>query len=268
MTANFSFKRTLQLVSKQWIENRRMYLMSVLALLGLLGIVFVFWASAGGSRYNEESLYIAGLFGLFITGSIFASTAFNMLSSKDKGIYWISFPASHLEKFLATWFFNFIVFFLVYAVCFYFFKTLAETYVQMLIEKDPSRFSYKKIEWSRPGSLGAVLPYFVSAFFAVQATFLLGSVAFKRFAFIITIVLVAALLFLFIFYLSKIDDYAFPDHNWNLFSLRDKYVPGNDTYKEYINASVIEKGITFFLKFLMAPVLWFITWIKLKEKQI
>ena len=49
MTANFSFKRTFQLINKQWGENRRMYLMSVLALLGLLGIVFGFWAANGVS---------------------------------------------------------------------------------------------------------------------------------------------------------------------------------------------------------------------------
>ncbi len=268
MTANFSLKRTIQLVSKQWVENRRMYLMSILALVGLLGIVFGFWAANGGSHYNEESAYIIGLFGLFITGSIFASTAFNMLGSKDKGIYWISFPASHLEKFLATWFFNFLVFSVVYLLCFLLLKTGVESYIQALIDKDPSRYMYKKLNWTNPSGLNSVLPYFISAFFAVQAAFLLGSVAFKRFAFIITIVIVAALLFLFVYYLSKLDDYAFPNLNWNIFSLREKYVQGKSGYKEYQNSPVIKEGILFFLKFLIAPCLWLITWLKLKEKQI
>lgn len=268
MTANFSLKRTFQLISKQWTENRRMFLMSVLALLGLLGIVFAFWAGVTGSQYSEESLYIIGLFGLFITGSIFASTAFNMLGSKDRGIYWISFPASHLEKFLATWFFNFIVFSLVYVACFFLLKAMAEMYVQMLISKEPLRYSYKQMNWSDMNGLGAVLPNFISTFFAVQAAFLLGSVAFKRFSFIITIVVIAVFLFLFIYYVSKIAHTALQGYNWNLFSLRDPYVQGEVAYKEYTLSPVIRESILFFLKYLVAPFLWLITWFKLKEKQI
>jgi hypothetical protein len=268
MTANFSFKRIIQLVGKQWIENRRLYLMSVFALLGLLGIVFVFWAATTGSHYSEEALYIIGLFGLFITGSIFASTAFNMLGSKDKGIYWISFPASHFEKFLATWFFNFVIFSVAYLMCFLLLKTAAESYVQTLIKENPLRYEYRRLDWNNENGLGAVLPNFISAFFVVQAAFLLGSVAFKRFSFIITIVLIAVFLFLFIYFVSKVAIYGLPGYNWNLFSLREGYVQGEDTYKEYLTAPFIKEGILFFLRFLIAPVLWFITWVKLKEKQI
>lgn len=268
MTANFSLKRTFQLISKQWGENRRMYLMSVLALLGLLGIVFGFWAANGGSRYNEEAAYLIGLFGLFITGGIFASTAFNMLGSRDKGIYWISFPASHFEKFLVTWFFNFLVFSAVYLLCFLLLKTLTESYIQVLIDRDPSRYSYKRLNWNSKDGINTALPYFVSAFFAVQAAFLLGSVAFKRFSFIITIVLIAAFLFLFIYYVSKIAKNGFPDHSFGLFSLTEHPGRGKDTYKEYQISPVLKESILFFLKFLIAPFLWLITWVKLKEKQI
>lgn len=268
MTANFSLKRTIQLISKQWVENRRMYLMSVFALLGLLGIVFVFWAANGGSHYSEEALYVIGLFGLFITGSIFASTAFNMLGSRDRGIYWISFPASHFEKFLATWFFNFVVFSIVYLLCFFLLKTAAESYVQTLINEDPVKYTYKKLEWKNENGMGTAIPYFMSAFFVVQAAFLLGSVAFKRFSFIITMVLIAVFMFLFIYYVSKIATIGFPDYNFNIFSLREPYVRGKETYKEYLLSPAIKESVLFFLKYLIAPFLWFITWIKLKEKQI
>ncbi|MCH5600361.1 hypothetical protein [Niabella ginsengisoli] len=120
MTANFSFSRLGKLIVKQWVENRRLYLMSTLALLGLLGIVFLIWVATNGRRYDEDSLLITGMFGLFITGAVFASTTFSMLGSKDKGIYWISFPASHAEKLLANLFFNVIVFTLVYVCCFFY----------------------------------------------------------------------------------------------------------------------------------------------------
>ncbi len=248
MTANFSFKRLAQLIAKQWIENRRMYWMSALALLGLLGIVFTIWAVNGGKQYNEEVPYVIGLFGLFITGGVFASTAFNMLGTKDKGIYWISFPASHLEKFLAVLFFNLIVFSLVYLLCFSLLKMLAESYIQVLIDKYPGEYSYRKINWSRDENFSVVLLNFIYAFFAVQAVFLLGSVAFKRFSFIITIVLIAAFIFSFIFYITKIAK-AFPDHNFDLFTVSERHTWGPGTYKEYVISPFLKKVCSYFLNF-------------------
>ena len=96
MTTTFSFSRLLQLIRKQWIENSRLYLFSVLALLGMLGLIMLFWVIADGKQYSEDSLYIIFVFGLFVAGAVFASMSFSMLGNKEKGTYWLAFPASHL----------------------------------------------------------------------------------------------------------------------------------------------------------------------------
>jgi hypothetical protein len=109
MSSTFSISRLGKLIVKQLFENSRLYIFSVLALFGLLSLVFAFWISATGPHFYEVGAYIIFLFGLFITGSVFASMSFNMLGSKDKGIYWLGIPATHLEKLICTIFYSTIV---------------------------------------------------------------------------------------------------------------------------------------------------------------
>jgi len=258
---NFSFKRTGQLIQKQWVENRRLYGMSVLALLGALGIVMAIWLASSGNHYREDNLYVIGLVVLFITGAIFASTSFNMLNAKDTGIYWITFPASHFEKLLVTLFFNIVVFTLVYAACFFVLKFLVEIYIQT------NQYGYEKIDWARVLKPGPNVSYFLFAFFALQAAFILGSASFKRFSFIITLIIIAAALFLTIFYLVKLSKGMIPQgYYFDLTNVRSNGVDG--VYKEYEMNSFLRNFIEVFLKYLFAPFLWLITWYKLREKEI
>ncbi len=102
MSSTLSLTRLGKLITKQLFENSRLYIFSILALFGLLSLVFAFWFVAAGPNYHEEQTYIIFIFGLFIAGTVFAGMSFNMLGSKDKGIYWLSVPATHLEKLICT----------------------------------------------------------------------------------------------------------------------------------------------------------------------
>lgn len=261
MTANFSFKRLFLLITKQWIENRRLYLMSALALIGILGVAFALWLSMAGLRYEETSMYIMGMIGLFITGAIFASTSFSMLNSKDTGIYWISFPASHLEKFLVTIFFNVVVFTGVYMSCFYLLKFLAEVYIET------RSMSYGKINWARSEEFTKAIPVFFSFFFVVQAAFLLGSASFKRFSFIRTIILLVGLIFIYWWVTFKVAAMFFP-HGF-IFNLTKLSTHAEDgSYKDYNLPGYFKVPVEVFFRYLLAPCIWVITWFKIREKQI
>ncbi|MFT3903788.1 MAG: hypothetical protein QM727_11490 [Niabella sp.] len=243
--------------------------MSVLALLGALAIVMAIWLATGGSHYEEKSLYGIGLFGLFICGAIFASTSFNMLNTKDTGIYWISFPASHIEKLLVTLFFNVIVFTVVYTICFFLLKFLAESYVHYLISnaRYPDQYSYNKVNWHQANGFGAYAPNFLYAFFILQAAFVLGSASFKRFSFIITLIIIAAMLFLTIFYLVKLSKAIIPQgYDYQVVEVWSNNV--NGIHKQYEMNNFLKGFIEVFLKYLLAPFLWFITLYKLREKEI
>lgn len=258
----------MQLVRKQWVENFRLYLFSVLALISILGIIFLFWFNTSDNNFNENSLYIIFFFGLFIAGGVFASMSFSMLGEKEKGTFWLILPASHLEKLLCIIFYNLIVFTLVYCACFFLLKTLAITYIQNLIVINPSQYHFKPIDWNNNDN-GRTLPYLMYAFFAVQAFYLLGSVYFARFSFVLTTVMGAVLIGAFIwsgYYLSK---NMLPEgFNWNGNYVYTNISEKSNNYNSYQLSGTLFNILSFMVKFIWAPVFWIAAWYRLKEKEI
>lgn len=264
MTTTFSFPRLLQLIKKQWVENSRLYLFSVLALLGLLGLVFLFWISVTGRQYYEDSVYIIFIAGLFISGTVFASISFNMFSDKARGTYWLGFPASHLEKLICMIFYSTVLFTLVYVGCFFLVKSLAIAYVNRMVAEYPDEFRFYRIDWSNPHGFIMVFKIFIYGFFAVQAFYLLGSVYFSRYSFIITTVIGAALLFAFGFYFVYLVEHGLPDgYSWN-----GTYVRNLPEMKDYELPGWVQSLVTFIAKYIWAPVFWVVAWFRLKEKQV
>lgn len=266
MTSNFSFPRLLKLIQRQWVENSRMYIFSMLALLGLTALVFTFWILTDGPNYRESNIYLIFIGGLFISGSVFASMAFNALGDKPKGIYWLSFPASHLEKLISMIFYSTIVFIVVYLVCFFSIKTLAVAYVERLVAGDPKRFTFIRVA----DTDGIWQPFraCMYAFVAVQSFFLLGSVYFSRYSFVLTAIVSAALFFIFVVYCDNITDiFLSKKYNWDGLSVRlfeDNY----RSYRKYELSSTVGSLLTFLFRYMWAPVFWVATWYRLKEKQI
>jgi hypothetical protein len=267
MTTTFSFSRLLQLVRKQWIENSRLYLFSILALLGMLGLIMLFWIISGGQHYSEDILYIIFVFGLFVAGAVFASMSFSMLGNKEKGAYWLAFPASLLEKLFCTIFYNVIVFTVVYCICFFLVKSAVVGYVNALVAETPGVYSFRRSVWDSNRSFLGILPYFIYGFFAVQAFYLLGSVYFPRYSFIITTIIGSALIFAFAYYSVELIQSSANGYSWNGDHLR-KYDVDYNTYQRYELAPWITGVLGFTVKFIWAPVFWTVAWFRLKEKQI
>lgn len=266
MTTTFSFSRLLQLIKKQWVENTRLYFFSVLALLGMLGLVFLFWVTANGNHYNEDGTYFIFIGGLYISGAVFASMSFSMLGDKAKGTYWLGFPASHLEKLLCMIFYSVIVFTLVYVACFFIVKSIAIAYIRQLVADNPSDYSFNPIDWSNPRGFIEVFRVFIYGFFAVQSFYLLGSVYFSRFSFILSTVVGAALLFVFGIYIVYLAKNGLPDnYDWNGGNVRQ--YTGTEL-RSYELSSFVKDAISFAAKFFWAPVFWVAAWFRLKEKQI
>jgi hypothetical protein len=269
MTSNFSFPRLLKLIQKQGVENSRLYLLSSLALIVMLALVFAFWVSLSAPDYGEEVTWIIFLFGLFISGSVFASTTFNMLGNKDKGVYWLGFPASHLEKLICSLFYTTIVFSVVYAASFFLVKSAAIIIIKEIIASHPG---YKLMPLrTDENSIMTVLPYFIYGFYAVQAIYLLGSIYFSRFSFIITTIIGAALIFCFVYYMYRISE-MFSHYNWKIlsatsFNNEGTFTPGGPN-KLYSVSHLTQDIILCFVKFGWAPIFWVITWYRLKEKEI
>ncbi len=261
MSPTFSFSRLGKLIAKQFYENSRLYLISTLALLGLLSLAFTFWITVAGPNYQEEETYFIFLFGLFLAGAIFASMSFNMLGRKDKGIYWLGIPATHLEKLVCTILFSVVLFFIVYCLCFYLVKSIALTYLDSRVGA-----IYTEMNGSNDG-FGSVFKYFLYAYFAVQSLYLLGSVYFSRYSFIVTTVVGALVMFLFVYYITQIDRFMEPD-SWELFTVKRADANVQDSYFLYSVSPTVVDIIKYAVQFLWVPVFWVATWYRLKEKEI
>ena len=261
MSPTFSFSRLGKLIAKQFYENSRLYLISTLALLGLLSLAFTFWITVAGPNYQEEETYFIFLFGLFLAGAIFASMSFNMLGRKDKGIYWLGIPATHLEKLVCTILFSVVLFFIVYCLCFYLVKSIALTYLDSRVGA-----IYTEMNGSNDG-FGSVFKYFLYAYFAVQSLYLLGSVYFSRYSFIVTTVVGALVMFLFVYYITQIDRFMEPD-SWELFTVKRADANVQNSYFLYSVSPTVVDIIKYAVQFLWVPVFWVATWYRLKEKEI
>ncbi len=268
MTNTFSFQRLFQLIRKQWFENSRMYFFAALALLALQVLMFAFWATVTGPHYSEDGVYIIFLLGFFVSGGIFASMSFSMLADKTKGGYWLSFPASHLEKLLCVIFYSTIFFTVVYCLTFFLAKSAALAYVNDLIESNPAKYSFKALE-SNDG-FWDVFSFLTYAFFAVQAFYVLGSVYFPRYAFVITTIIGTSILFLFLYYAANLFFNILPDYRWagGYVDSAPQQIGGAFFMKRYSLPPLAYDILCFLLKFIWAPVFWLVTWYRLKEKQI
>ena len=253
MNNTLSMPRLMRLMRKHWIENFSFYSMAALAIFGLFAVVLTIWLMGSGSYYSEESLYVIYLSGLFIAGCIFAGNSFGMLGDKAKGGYWLALPASHLEKLITTIFFTTIVFFAVYSACFYILKPVAVAYINSKIADHPDRYHYDTLKWEGDG-FGKVFYAFLFGFVALQALYLMGSAFFSKHAFIKTTIITAALAFLLAFYTYKLG-------NW--------VIPKNVATGHLIEPSERQKNILLWiLKLIWAPIFWFITWFRLREKEL
>ena len=219
MFSSFSLSRLEKLITKQFFENARLYTYSVLALAGLLALAFAFWIATGKPDFHEEATYVIFLFGLFIAGSVFASMSLSMLGSKDKGTYWLGVPATHLEKLVCTIFYTTIAFTAIYCLCFFTIKWLAIIAIKELVKENPS-LSYIQMSESNSGGFARAIPYFMYGFFAVQALYLLGSVYFSRYTFVVTTVIGSVIIFAFAYFLTRIHDGMLGPVNWNMVSVK------------------------------------------------
>ena len=283
MNQVFNFNRWLALVIKHWSENRKKYLLSLGGLAALQIIWFGFCIVIGRNHPMHEMMQVITYYvSLILAGCFFASFQFSDLSSKSKGIEFLSLPASHFEKLLLTLLYSVVLFFISYTLVFYLVDIVM---VKLGNAVSYSAWQHGEIQAYDPDKLANVFIadqpdlgetkvniyyYIMLAYFAVQSAFILGSIYFPKFSFLKTIIALLIFVVLLMIFMGKILMPLFPpriNFNENLTSL---FVYGDDystkkvvTLPEWIGVSII-----FLFKYAFAPIFWLITYYRLKEKQI
>lgn len=270
MNQFFSFSRFRLLALKHWADNRRRYLLSLLALVGLLAgwFALVMIGNEKGNPMGTEVQKTAYFFLLFVAGAFYASQYFRDLGSKAKGSNFLLVPASTYEKLLCALLFAVLLFFVAFTAAFYLVDfimvQIANSYwdegkASVINIMDTSVLQFREAPAIRA----------VSLFLLVQSAFLLGSVYFERYSFIRTVIsgfVVGFILFTLIYFLY------------------DRFTPWGDFPEGFFVSSGVDlQGIEerpvnapawiggvyrFLLAYALAPFFWLVTYYRLKEKQV
>jgi hypothetical protein len=198
--------------------------------------------------------------------------SFNELGNKSRGIDYLLFPASHLEKFLSTLIVTTIGFLLVYHLAFYLAAMAADAI--MTVRTGHHMENDLFVDAKRNG-----WGYFYYAWFIMQAIFLLGAVYFHKYSFIKTMfclfvfVLVLYMInagFVNVFFNKHLVDwrshFPFIGINVILENTASEYTPS--THKFLMLPTGVRDVLLFGGKYLAVPVLWTLAFFRLRDKEM
>lgn len=257
MQNSFSFSRLWLLIKKQLFDNARLYTLSLAALAGVLILVFVCWGIFNGPRYDEEDTHVIFLLFLFPVGLIFASTTFNFLGDKAKGTYWLTVPATHMEKLITGIVYSMIIFLLIYIGVF----VVIQRFTLFLISLNPANIIQDNRDFWKEIRIAAFF------FIALQSAFILGSVYFTRYAFIKTILALLVIGVVYALFMHLFIRNLFP-RPLGFSGLTTVRTWEGEESKIYSLAPWVENAVEVTLKYIWAPVLLIATYFRLKEKEL
>lgn len=292
MSDTLSLKRLYMFTARHWFENRKQYVLFLLALSVLMAGWFAFLIITGNpDLFNGENQMVIYFGGLFVAGCLSAAFILNGLSAKAKRINYYMVPASAAEKLICVLFYGVLLFFLCYSVIFYITDVFAIKVANNTTRNMMNSKSLNAIQWRQqeglyrfvparpvnvfnpaltdfifyPGDTGEIF----AAFFPIQSVFLLGSVYFTKNSFFKTTVALLAVFMLFVLVETKLLAPLFPRESdtFNAFSVIRTYdVAGNATV--YSLPFWIGEIAGFFIKFAITPIIWLAIYFRLKENEI
>lgn len=272
MNSTFQFDRWLLLVKQHWAENRKRYLLAMLALAGLLIMWFSFRLIAEPSLpMDKETQVFTYYFLLFASGSFFASQFFRDLSSRSRGINFLLIPASSFEKFLCSFLVVVVLYFITYTAIFY---TVDALMVMIANSVHP--------DYNQPGATKAVVesafaklgnlngtPYIFAAYFAVQSAFLLGSIYFQKYSLVKTCISIFSF-FLFIYLTQELMMEIFLPKGSSLMGLTSFVITNKASQQDVLIAlpDWVQDLLEVITYFGFSLWFWWITYNRLKEKEV
>ncbi|GGA94050.1 hypothetical protein [Puia dinghuensis] len=276
----FSFSRWSLLVGKHWVEHRRGYILSLLAIAGLLAVFFTFIILMQGYATLVIAQFFAFFGGLYFAGCLFSSLLFADLSTKKEALPWLSLPASQFEKLLCALLFSVVFFFIAYTVVFYCVDIPMVHWANNALRHHPQNWPNTNQPipflsvYNVFTAVGAPIPeanhhLFLYSYFTAQAVALLGSVYYTRYAFIKTVIVGVLFLIAFVLFENTVITPMLP-RNWNNDVFRwdqMKYIMEPPQNEVRLPAGVEQMLITL-IQFGLPPFFWFITYHRLKEKQV
>ncbi|WP_158795652.1 hypothetical protein [Pedobacter sp. L105] len=255
----FSFTRFSRLFNKHSREQFSTYLMSVAVLTGILSIVLGLFAYSNNGMVPVKIQVVYFFIFLIFSGTIFTSMIFSELGSKKKAIPALTLPISHFERFLVAWIYSFVIFQLLFILCFY--------AVDSVIIQIPNHYSLMHNELMKLSIKDPVVFFCYLAFIVLHSVAFLGAIYFEKLHFVKT----TFVLFVFLALISMV--------NYGMIhSMFDATVHATAPFK---NLYVVENTIFHpihpnesadmifnLMVCALTVLLWTTAYFKLKEKQV
>lgn len=270
MNNTFNMNRFGLLLRRQWLEFGKIYLMSLVVLAGILIGFYFFnipdfnrslsrWDDHGHAQLSFRIPVFTAIGFLFIT--IEASAYFSAFGQKPKAIMELMTPASATEKFLCSILFSTVLSIISYLLIFYLIDAFFINYINELWNNHkamnyntgkliPVSFStlFDDLTSEREFKFLFALPFFFSSIF------LLGSIYFNRFHYIKTAVSVTALLTFIVFLTIKFASWVTEG--------KSRISSVNSLEKDFVFT------IFFWSSVALSLIIWLITYVRLKEKEV
>ncbi len=264
MNQTFSFSRFRLMLRWELATKGQSYLLTAVPLLAFMLLMMLPMAFATEYNGNLSGLQYAALFlPVLLGGSLYTNQAFSQYSARDTGMAALMVPASRLEKVLSALLMN-LGFVVPFVLLFLF---LHDWTVNVANSKLPvGTKPYEKID---PEILRPLIVLFVM----IQGFLFLGSLYFTKASYVKTLaifIVVAGVLIQvnnsFAEYLMGGDYFlnTLPFSSWRF---RYGKVPIYQDYQEVQHIPLIQ-DLTYLLPFLVLLALWYITYVRLGEKEI
>lgn len=276
MNPSFDFGRWGLLVRQHWIENKKRYLLSIGAMAGILFMWFFFVViSEDTEPMNAMVQRGTYFFLLFIGGCFYASQFYRELGSRSKAINYLLLPSSSLEKLLVSLLYAVVLYFITFTAIFYLVDVIMVTVVNTIhptyTEPGVNGYIRKASVVNVFGWFGVTngVPFFLSAYFAIQAAFLLGSVYFEKYSFVKTVISLFCIFLLIYLVNGFLLESMLPEGSY-LRDIGSFRVFNNEDGADYlvelpngvrdVIIGLVKYGFPFFF--------WVVTYFRLKEKEV
>jgi len=265
MNNTFNISRFSLLLKRQWLEFGKIYLISLVVLLG------VFISFYGFNYYNITTyksfssstmgfriplFVVAGL--LFIT--VIASSYFAHLGQKSRAIIDLMIPASTFEKFMGSIFFTTLLGIVGYLLLFYVTDLLFLTSLQKWYQSTGVAGQLKDVNEFFPYFFTQDHEHLPTVIFLapsfIVSIFLLGSIYFEKFHYIKTAIVVMIFSGLWSAIIMKSGELLFEGR-----------IPINGTTHIGRTKDSVDPVFTILL-IVLTLIFWVITYVRLKEKEV
>lgn len=263
MNQLFDLRRFGLVLQLHLSEHIRSYLLGIGVLFGVW-IIMLTPSTARTTHFSENVYRFHAILFCFIfggAGAWFASEVFRVLSTPIRGIPQLMLPASQLEKYLVG-FMMLLLFILVFIGVFYTVEGICFSIINAKVPVAEPRYELLNL-------MGPQIPFDLRYLsWLTPSFFLLGSIYFAKGAFIKTSA-IAFMLYFFVIFLNEL-------LILQLFPEREHY--GNTPFSEVffrqngrrydIELLGLPKLIITTILLLIPPGLWFIAYVRFKEKQL